>query len=284
MNAIRAILVTICVGVSLGASGFACAQTAEIERNKQQERMEADLVRRGHSHNDYWRKRPLMQALELGYGSIEADIFGVDGELLVGHDRQELTPKRSLRAMYVDPLVKRVQERGGVVYEKGEKPLQLLIDIKSDGEETYKLLDVLLRQHSEVFTEYRDGQVIERAITVVISGACPRAMIEKQDNRFAFVDGRKEDIEAESTTPVSLVPLFSEAWTTFFSWAGGGEMPEEQREKLQEVVRKAHAKGMTVRFWGAPQVESVWKEQKDAGVDWINVDDLERGATFLRKR
>lgn len=276
------ILISLCASLHPYATLEGAPQPAANAPSQQSVPKATDPVRRGHSHNDYWRKRPLAHALELGYGSIEADVFLVDGELLVGHDRKELTPERSLRSMYLDPLAKRVGERDGALYGKGEKPLQLLIDIKSDGEEAYKALDVLLRQRPEIFSEYRDGKVIERAITVVISGACPRETIEKQESRFAFVDGRKEDIEAGSPTAASLAPLFSEAWTTFFSWAGAGEMPAPQREKLREIVMRAHAKGMTVRFWGAPQLESIWKEQRDAGVDWINVDDLDRGSRFLR--
>ena len=38
---------------------------------------------RAHSHNDYWRKRPLLDALECGFCSVEADIFQVGDQLLV---------------------------------------------------------------------------------------------------------------------------------------------------------------------------------------------------------
>ncbi|MCS6919603.1 MAG: hypothetical protein NZM28_07520, partial [Fimbriimonadales bacterium] len=50
------------------------------------------ILPRAHSHNDYWRKRPLQDALECGFCSVEADIFLVDGKLLVGHDTHELRP------------------------------------------------------------------------------------------------------------------------------------------------------------------------------------------------
>lgn len=244
---------------------------------------DADPVRRGHSHNDYTRKRPLAQALELGYGSIEADIWLVDGVLLVGHDREDLKPERTLVAMYLDPLAARARERGAI-YATGEPPLQLLIDIKSNGERAYAALHELLRERSDVFSECNDGRVTERAVKVVISGACPREMIAAQPRRWAFVDGRKRDLEGEAGAPVSLVPLVSEAWTTYFSWPGIGEMPEAQQAKLRELAATAHARGYTLRFWGAPQVEGIWREQHAAGVDWINADDLRRGAEFLRGR
>jgi glycerophosphoryl diester phosphodiesterase len=243
----------------------------------------ADPVRRGHSHNDYNRKRPLQQALELGYGSIEADIWLVDGVLLVGHDREDLKPERTLVAMYLDPLAARARERGAI-YGKDDPPLQLLIDIKSNGEPAYAALHELLYERSDVFSECNEGRVTERAVKVVISGACPRETIAAQTRRWAFVDGRKRDLEGDAGAPTSLVPLVSEAWTTYFSWPGIGEMPEAQRAKLRELVTRAHARGYTLRFWGAPQVEGIWREQYGAGVDWINADDLQKGAEFLRGR
>ena len=38
-----------------------------------------------HSHNDYWRSRPLQEALEAGCLSIEADVVVRGGTLMVGH-------------------------------------------------------------------------------------------------------------------------------------------------------------------------------------------------------
>ena len=39
-----------------------------------------------HAHNDYLHKRPLLDALAQGFCSVEADIFLVDGALLVAHE------------------------------------------------------------------------------------------------------------------------------------------------------------------------------------------------------
>lgn len=68
----------------------------------------------GHSHSDYLRRRPLLDALEHGMVSVEADVFLVDGELRVGHERNALRPGRGrpLEALYLDPLQARFRERG----------------------------------------------------------------------------------------------------------------------------------------------------------------------------
>jgi hypothetical protein len=43
-----------------------------------------------HSHNDYLHRRPLLDALEQGFCGVEADVFLVDGDLLVAHDRKDV--------------------------------------------------------------------------------------------------------------------------------------------------------------------------------------------------
>ena len=52
-----------------------------------------------HAHNDYHHKRPLLEALDHGFCSVEVDIFLVGGSLLVGHDRGELKPGKTLQSL-----------------------------------------------------------------------------------------------------------------------------------------------------------------------------------------
>src|SRR5213595_176008 len=74
---------------------------------------------RVHAHNDYEHKRPLLDALDHGFCSVEADIFLVDGQLLVAHNRGGVRPERTLQALYLDPLRARVKQNGGRVYPNG---------------------------------------------------------------------------------------------------------------------------------------------------------------------
>ncbi|MCX5688339.1 MAG: phosphatidylinositol-specific phospholipase C/glycerophosphodiester phosphodiesterase family protein [Planctomycetota bacterium] len=243
-----------------------------------------DAARRGHSHNDYTRSKPLIMALENGMGSVEADIFLVDGELLVGHDRKDLRKDRTLAAMYLDPLAARARERGGNIYGPDERPLILLIDIKADGPMAYEVLHEQLEVRAQTFTECVEGRIVPRAVTVIISGACPRSDIAAQPRRWAFVDGRVQDLlsDAAAAPPTTLVPLVSESWFSHFSWLGLGEMPADQSERLRELVNLTHARGYKIRFWGTPASDATWRAQLDAGVDLINMDQVARGAAFLR--
>jgi hypothetical protein len=74
------------------------------------------LITQAHAHNDYEHTRPLFDALDNGFCSVEADISLVDGKLLVAHKASEARPERTLQRLYLDPLRERVKANGGRVY------------------------------------------------------------------------------------------------------------------------------------------------------------------------
>src|SRR5215218_4478026 len=90
-----------------------------------------------HAHNDYEHERPLFDALSHGFTSVEADIYLVDGALLVAHDPEDVQPGRTLESLYLQPLARLVRANHGTVYRGSRQPLQLLVDIKNTGAETY---------------------------------------------------------------------------------------------------------------------------------------------------
>src|SRR5882672_4968668 len=69
-----------------------------------------------HAHNDYEHTRPLFDALDRGFCSVEADVWLVNGQLLVAHDLKDAKPERTLQALYLDPLRERVMRNGGKVF------------------------------------------------------------------------------------------------------------------------------------------------------------------------
>src|SRR3954462_5482632 len=85
-----------------------------------------------HAHNDYEHTRPLFDALDQGFCSVEADVFLRDDKLLVGHTAASLKPDRRLKPLYLDPLRDRVRANGGRVY-RGGPPCWLLVDVKTEA-------------------------------------------------------------------------------------------------------------------------------------------------------
>lgn len=234
-----------------------------------------------HAHNDYEHARPLLDALDHGFCSVEADIYLIDGQLLVAHDRKDVKSERTLQALYLDPLHTRVTANGGRVYPKGPT-VRLLIDIKDDGVKTYDALRPVLRQYEDMLTVFAQGKVEEKAVTVVLSGNAPRDVLKGEPRRLAAMDGRLSDLDGPIDP--ALTPLISDSWAGTFKWNRDGAMPQDIRDKVKAAVDKAHAGGAVVRFWATPHREDFWSALLDAGVDLLNADDLPRLQKFLTER
>lgn len=243
----------------------------------------AEPLAQAHAHNDYEHDRPLFDALAHGFTSVEADVWAVGDELRVAHDFWELDPDRTLRSLYLDPLREAVAGHSGV-YPGWKGQFQLLVDIKSDGPRTWKLLEQRLAEYTDMLARYSDGTVRPGAIQVVVSGNRPFDEMAGATERRSFYDGRSGDLGRD--LGADLMPLVSENWTNAFDWNGDGPMPAAERERLHRMVAQAHDAGQRVRFWGTPdepgrQRTAVWTELRDAGVDHINTDDLAGLREFL---
>ncbi|UCH64196.1 MAG: phosphatidylinositol-specific phospholipase C/glycerophosphodiester phosphodiesterase family protein [Fidelibacterota bacterium] len=238
---------------------------------------------RAHAHNDYLHSRPLYDALDHGFTSVEADIFLEGSELLVAHYSVDLQPSHTLQSLYLDPLRQRIKHNGGGVYRDSPQ-FTLLIDIKSEAEATYKALRKVLQTYADILVTYDTGGDRTGPIAVIISGNRPRKTMESETIHYATYDGRLEDLGTGA--PADFIPLISDRWGAFFSWDGEGAMPEDEREQLRSIVAAAHAEGRRVRFWATPDEpgearEAVWRELVAAGVDLINTDDLAGLQRFL---
>lgn len=228
------------------------------------------LLTRAHAHNDYWHKRPLLDALEQGFPSVEADVFLVAGKFLVGHDTKDLKPEKTLEKLYLDPLAERVKLNGGHVYPGGGRFI-LLVEFKSEGEEAYLALRKLLPKYKSMLTEY-NGSVEGRAVTIILTGRRPAKTIASQKQRYDFIDGELSDLDG--SLGAEAIPLISDDFEATFGWDGKGEMPTEKVSLLRSYVQKAHEQGRLIRFWGAPDTLKVWKTLYENGVDLVNTDRL----------
>ena len=231
-----------------------------------------------HAHNDYEHKRPLFDALDHGFCSVEADVHLVDGQLLVAHSRLEVKPGKTLQALYLDPLRERVKQNGGRVYRNGPE-VTLLIDVKGDWRTTYPVLRDILKQYSDILTTFPGDAKQTNAVMAIITGNRSREMFAGESVRYAALDGDLADLD--STAPATLVPWISSNWAASFKWRGVGAIPEAEKAKVKEIVAKAHEHGRRVRFWGSPDKPVFWSELLADGVDLINTDDLAGAQKFL---
>ena len=221
-----------------------------------------------HSHNDYEQKQPFFAAHNLGFDSIEADLYLKDGELYVAHDWKNITPERTLSELYIEPLLAKIKENKGYPYSN-KKSLQLLLDLKRDGKEILKVLYAQLKPHEKEL----------RHVTIAISGDMPPPEEFQNYDKMFYFDGRKN--LKYSKKAYKRVALLSASFLDFGKyWAGKEPLSDDTFQKINNFVAETHAKGKKVRIWGTPNTTLGFETLKKLKIDIIGTDDLELLAKF----
>ena len=224
------------------------------------------------SHNDYWREHPLHDALSYGFNCVEADLWPIDGELYVSHERPTADPAITFERLYLKPLVARIQQNDGKVYPQSDRPFYLMVDCKEKGEEVYTLLKQQIEPYKQYFCSVENGTYREGAILFFLSGDRPMQSLPLETTRFTFLDGKIKEVG--QGIPATLAPVVSDNYSAFFKWKGEGEMPAEELQKMREIIASVHKEGKLFRWWGAPDTEQFKRFFLQEGVDLVGADDL----------
>ena len=224
-----------------------------------------------HSHNDYLNNPPFALAYENNFGSIEADVFPVNGVLLVAHSKKELDPQRTLKSLYLDPLLK-------AVTTSSPKKVNLLIDIKEDYSES---LALLVKELSSL-KQYLSTKAKSNYITIVISGARPTPGEYKKYPGYIFFDNDQK--LKHSKKEWKRVALVSLPFNKISMWNGTGDLLQADKLRLGNIIDSVHRAGKPIRFWAAPDTELSWKAQMQLGADLIGTDKITELGSFIKKQ
>ncbi len=236
----------------------------------------------GHAHNDYMNDRPLMDALDLGFTSIEIDVCLYKNSLRVSHNPVFLSLKHTLQELYLDPLARRIEQNGGTVYAGYKVPLVLMIDLKGDGRKSYPVLREVLKPYKHLLTIYRNDSVISGPVQINVSGCVPVQLIQEEAERWVTIDGSVNK-DLDSAISPKLVQRVSSPYYRFFKWKGLGKQPLKEKELMDSLASKAKLQQKELRFYAAGNNMKLWQALLDAGVYWINVDDLHKFHDFSLK-
>jgi hypothetical protein len=142
---------------------------------------------------------------------VEADVWLFDEELYVGHTTSSLTQQRTLRNLYIDPLLRIIEKQNpntgfhptvgqplqGVFDTDPTRSLILLIDFKTDGDVTWnRVVTQLSPLRDRGYLTYFNGtDVINGPITVVGTGNTPFNMVTANTTyRDIFFDAPLEKL------------------------------------------------------------------------------------------
>lgn len=246
-----------------------------------------------HSHNDYWRRVPLYQALAAGCVSVEADVWLTDdNDLLVGHSRESTTKTRTLRSLYLDPITNIFEQRNvsvsstshkdiGVFDTDSDISITLLIDFKSDGHKIWPVLQSQLKTlHEKNWLTHYDGKAMHQGpLTIVGTGNTPFELVQQNStDRYIFYDAPLRTIAEPQYNSTN-----SYYASTSFGAAIGrlwlGRLNSKQESTMKKQIQAAEDKGLKSRYWDTPAWpisyrDHVWGKLMEMNAGMLNVDDL----------
>ena len=128
------------------------------------------------------------------------------------------------------------------------------------------------------------SQFTSGAVTVIGTGNTPLSQVQPITPRDYFYDAPIPTLNSTFSNITSLVsPIASTDFEANFGSVPGTSLNDTQLALLRAQVKTAHAKGIMLRYWDQPgwpisTRNGIWRQLKDEGVDFINVDDLEAAA------
>jgi len=233
--------------------------------------VKAYTVADAHSHNDYKNNIPFYRAYEKGFGSIEADVYAVNGRLMVAHDKKEISAKRSLKILYIDPLIEKLNR-------DPQRHLRLLIEIKED----YKAILPLVISELKPLEKYFAYDGHPGRLSIVMTGAVPPAAV--MPNYPDWISFDVDHLDGFTAAQWKKIGLVSFPLSKYVHWNGKGVFNADEIKRIKGGIDSVHNAGKKVRFYETPDTKSSWLAMLRLGVDVIGTDDIEGLGNFLNRK
>jgi len=227
-----------------------------------------------YAHNDYYNRRPLLDALRLGYRGVEADVFRVGEELLVGHDRAETRSRNTLGRLYLAPLLDRARSCGYIL--RDSTPFLLNIEIKERDPAAVRLLVTLLGTYEEMFADTR-----RPGVQVTLVGWWPDTLAAPSSWPTYLRVQVSIDGHTPAAPPVWPVGLVSVDYGKALRWSGRGPVPRAATAVMATARRVAMSYGVPIRVHHAPAQQRIYDWLVAEGVTLIGSRDLVRDRELL---
>jgi hypothetical protein len=230
-----------------------------------------------HAHNDYEHPRPLKDALQNGFISVEADVHLKDGKLLVSHDSPDKNSS-SLEKLYLTPLDSLLKINSGRIYKGSKTTFYLMIDIKTEAKATYQAIKQATAKYPALLCTSSENCPVQ----IFLSGNRPASMIAKEGYEGLAIDGHPDS--AGKGYYSKLMPVISDNFKNWSTWNGRSKPTAADLQRVRNLAQRVHAEGKKLRLWAIPDNETAWAELLDAGVDFINTDELKKLNDFLTRQ
>jgi len=224
-----------------------------------------------YAHNDYRNRRPLVDALELGYRGVEVDVFRVGNALLVGHKRSETRAPNTLSRLYLEPLLARQRACGYLLADR--TPFFLNIELKESDSTAFSLLLTELNRYGELLPSLR----------VTLVGWWPAAITGREPwpqylRRQLIVQRGGTQTLPEDSASIGFVSI---DYGKVFRWRGSGAVPAGDKAAISRAAGLAAVLGVPLRVHHAPQDGRVYAWLLTEGVSLLGATSLETTRALL---
>ena len=234
----------------------------------------ATFAQKIHAHNDYAQPHPFVDAYTQRADFIEADVWLLNGKLVVSHEKPT-SNSPTLDSLYLKPIERLFQLNKDKPSPDRDYTFCLVIDVKEKPAEVLPILVTLLQENLSCFNRLANA----KAVQVIISGERPKIPAYFDYPLLQF-DGRPSEVYDEET--LQHVALISDNFRSYAHWDGNGDIPDDDRDKLKRVIKRAHNDKKPIRFWAIPDTPNGWKQLKKLGVDIINTDKVAECVQVMR--
>lgn len=231
-----------------------------------------------YAHNDYQNPRPLLDALALGFRGVEADVFRVGTELVVGHDRGTLRPARTLARLYLEPLRERLRVCGYVLPDSTR--FFLNVELKDADRVGFDYLLTLLRQFEELFRAGQGGVGGAVQVTLVGWWPTPDSVAWPDYLRVQLAIEHQPARPASNGSPVGFVSL---DYGKMIKWSGRGTVPPAAEQTLAAARELASPGAVPIRVHHVPVDEVIYEWLLSQGVTLIGTEALPRASSVLQR-
>ncbi|GMF05202.1 unnamed protein product [Ambrosiozyma monospora] len=205
--------------------------------------------------------------------------------------------ERTIRIKDNDEEAVNYQNWTGLFDIDPSQTLNLLIDFKTDGEQTYDAVYAALeplRAKGWLTTFDQETQtLIPGPVTIIGTGNTPLQRVLDEVRRDIFFDAPLDSLTDESKFEENKVytpevsPLASCALVKIINdnvdFHG---LDEDQYDAVKSHIEEAHRRGLKTRVWDTPNFPvaretAVWRQLVSMNTDFLNADNLELGVRYV---
>jgi hypothetical protein len=227
------------------------------------------------SANDHKRNKPMLDAINLGFNGISAEIkLKKDGVLYCG--------KKTLKEVYLEPLKMRSENGLKNIHPTHTDEFIIFFKIVSDSNSTYEALLKEIEPYQNILTSFEGTKRNKKPVRIIIGGNIPYSKIYNSSKRYLFAEesALKLDLSKDETFTF----LAGLSLKNNYTWKGQKNMPNMEYMNLITHVKSAHKAGRLLRLYDIPELPNAFDILYGSGIDLIEINDITSFATYWQKR